>query len=119
MNQFDRALPEAERAMTLAQRGDDKQQLARVLQVIGVAQRYSGASGSARKTLYHCVEPARRGDYYDTLFSAYFHIWQLDRETGERGIGGIERILRSMLTKLDEPLEEAEVFKGMGGGEEQ
>ncbi|PYT07348.1 MAG: hypothetical protein DMF49_08415 [Acidobacteria bacterium] len=111
LRDYDRGIRQALRALELARSLDDKQEIARDLQAIGTLQYRSGDHRAARATLYDCIEIARKGDYHDFLFAAYFYLWRIELAEGGKAAPSIERALRSLLPKLDEELEEAEEFR--------
>jgi tetratricopeptide (TPR) repeat protein len=115
LGEYPRAIEQATKALDLARKADDKQQVARCLATLGEMHYRLRSHQAARKLLLDAIEVARKGDYHDTLFSSYFYLWRLDSEAGDRSVPSIERVLRSLLPKLDEVLEEAEEFRRLTG----
>ena len=115
LGEYPRAIEQATKALDLARKADDKQQVARCLATLGEMHCRLRSHQAARKLLLESIEVARKGDYHDTLFSSYFYLWRLDSEAGDRSAPSIERVLRSLLPKLDEVLEEAEEFRRLTG----
>ena len=113
LGERERGIQHVTRALNTSNRVDDKQEIARDLETLGELHYLLGAKKQARSFLNQSIELSRRGDYFDTLFAAYFYLWRIDKELGRRETASLERAMRSLLPKLEGFLEEAEEFRAL------
>ena len=116
---FVRAFVQGEAALQLSKRALDNQQIARCLLALGEIHYRAGEAAIACRRLLESIERARSGDYQDVLFASYFYLWKMEVEAGQRTASSTRRILRTILPKLQETLEEATEFRRLDAkGEE-